>query len=97
MDVWSVLDKFKFTREEEIEYRTRIENTARKNVVHHTNESTLTRMQKEMKKRDKAEKQAENYGTEIYCIIYKTFVITGSEVLLPQYLAEKNVDVQFLA
>jgi len=87
-DPWSHLDTIKVTREEEIEFRTQIENKARQMVVRYTNQSIVTRMTKEMKRREELDKVALNYKVEEYCILYKTFVITGSEVLLPQFLID---------
>ena len=80
------------SREEEIEYRTQIENLARKKVIQHTNETTLARMKKEMKRREKLDNCAENFSIENYCVQYKTFVITGSEVLLPLCLNGKETE-----
>ena len=51
LDPWLHLDKFKVTCEDEIEFRTHIENLGRKKVIHHTNETTLARMKKEIKRR----------------------------------------------
>ena len=51
LDLWLHLDKLKVSREEEIEFRTHIENMGRKKVIHHANESLLARMKKEMHKR----------------------------------------------
>ena len=82
------LDLFKVKREEELKYRTNREDSARKKVVRHINQSTETRMRKEMKKREKTDKLAQSYIAEKYCILYKTFIITGTEILLPQYIFE---------
>ena len=43
-----------------------------------------------MKKREKTDKLAQSYIAEKYCILYKTFIITGTEILLPQYIFEEE-------
>ena len=97
LDPWLNLEQSKVSREEEIEFRTHIENMGRKKVIHHTNESLLARMKKEMRKREQLDKCAYNFSVGTYCVLYKTFIITGSEVLLPQCLTGKPEESALMA